>query len=134
MTITNDDLLKEISLDDLTQLSDLEHSGTLNQQVIDDAVADALSFIESFIVIPDDPTPLLRKIAVDLAILELRRKNDLLTGEHKEHLKECEARLSKMARGSMPASLPQQRSGTKRDRSYAFRTSRRRIMPPKERR
>ena len=49
--ITNEDLLKEISEEELTQLSDLNAKEELDQTVIDDAINDAISFIESFIVI-----------------------------------------------------------------------------------
>ena len=56
--ITNEDLLKEISTDELIQLSDLNATNEINQEVIDDAINDAISFIESFIILPTNPTPL----------------------------------------------------------------------------
>lgn len=42
--ITNEDLLKEISEQQLKELSDLNADGNLNQNVIDDALNDSISF------------------------------------------------------------------------------------------
>lgn len=99
--ITNEDLLKEISEEELTQLSDLNAKEELDQTVIDDAINDAISFIESFIVQPENPTPLLKKILVDLTIYELRRKNGLVSDSDKELKKENEAYLIKMSTGKL---------------------------------
>ena len=82
--ITNEDLLKEISEQELKELSDLNANGILNQNVIDDALNDSISFCESFIILPNNPTPLLKKIIVDFAIYELRRKNGLVSDADKE--------------------------------------------------
>ena len=127
MEITNEDLLKEISEEQLIELSDLDGAYALNQAVINDAIDDAISFIKSFIVIPDDPTPLLLKIGVDLAICNLKQKNDLITDEDKETRARAENYLSRMAKGSMPTTVADQDSGAKRDRSFAFRTSTRKL-------
>ena len=86
--IRNEDLLKEISEQELKELSDLNADGNLNQNVIDDALMDSISFIESFIVLPNNPTPLLKKIIVDFTIYELRRKNGLVQDSDKELKKE----------------------------------------------
>ncbi|WP_294962576.1 phage protein Gp36 family protein [Sulfurimonas sp.] len=99
--IINKDLLKEISSQQLQELSDINATGEINQSVIDDASEDAISFIQSFIVIPDNPTPLLKKISVDLTIFELKRKNELTSDEDKELKKECEAYLLKMSNGRL---------------------------------
>ena len=99
--ITNEDLLKELSAEELKQLSDLNAENILNQNVIDDALNDAISFIESFIVLPNEPTPLLKKITVDLTIYELRRRNGLVSKEDKELKKENEAYLIKMSTGRL---------------------------------
>ncbi|MDD5360005.1 MAG: DUF1320 family protein [Sulfurovaceae bacterium] len=123
-----DDLLKEISDDGLTQLSDLDGDGERNDDVISDAISDAISFIESFIVIPVNPTPLLKKICVDLAIFELRRKNELINENDRMRQKELESYLSKMSKGSMPTTTTDQESGKKRDTSFAFRISKRKIQ------
>jgi len=127
MILTNEDLYKEISQEQLIELSDLDGAYALNQSVIDDAVQDALSFIKSFIVIPANPTPLLQKIAVDLSIYELKRKNELISDTEKERFKEIESYLIKMAKGSMPITIVEQDSGSKTSKSFAFKTSKRRL-------
>ncbi len=99
--ITNEDLLKEISNDELIQLSDLNATNEINQEVIDDAINDAISFIESFIILPANPTPLLKKILVDMTIYELRRRNGLIGESNKELKKENEAYLVKMSTGRL---------------------------------
>lgn len=99
--ITNQDLLKEISENELIELSDLNAKNELDQTVIEDAINDAISFIESFIVQPENPTPLLKKILVDLTIYELRRKNGLVSDSDKELKKENEAYLVKMSTGRL---------------------------------
>lgn len=127
MTLTNEDLLKELSQEQLIELSDLDGASALNQTVIDDAMEDALSFIKSFILLPADPTPLLKKIAVDLTVYELKSKNDLLSDTDKEDRRTWEAYLSKMAKGSMPTTIAAQDSGANRDKSFAFKTSKRKL-------
>ena len=123
MTITNDDLIKEIGEEQLLELSDLDGAYTLNQSVVDDAIADSIAFISSFFPMPADPTPLLYKIAIDLSILNLRRKNRYLSEEDRELFKRIDGYLLKMAKGSMPTTLTEQDLGTKTPKSFAFRTS-----------
>ena len=127
MNITNEDLLNEVSQEQLVELSDLEGAAALNQAVIDDAVNDALSLIKSFIPMPANPTPLLKKIGVELTVYELRKKNELVSDNNKERFKEIEAYLSKMAKGSMPTTITEQDSGSKRSKSFAFKTSKRKL-------
>jgi phage gp36-like protein len=102
--ITNDDLLKEISKEELKQLSDLNATGELNQAVIDDAISDAISFISSFITIPKNPTNLLKQITAELTIYELRKKNSL-TLSNQDRLKEIESYLIKMAKKTIPKEI-----------------------------
>lgn len=121
--ITNENLLKDISDRELTQLSDLNATGSLDQDIIDDAINDAISFIESFIVLPPNPTPLLKKILVQESIYELRVKNKLLSDEDKERRKDNENYLLKMSTGRLKtekednstASVPSE------NKSFAFR-------------
>lgn len=47
--ITNDDLLKEVSQKELRELSDFDGTGEINQNIIDDVLADRLAFIGSYI-------------------------------------------------------------------------------------
>lgn len=121
--ITNNDLLKEMSEQQLAELSDINGTGSLDQDVIDDAVNDAISFIESFIVLPLNPTPLLKNILIDFTIYELKKRNGFLSEEDKETKKENEAYLQKMSAGRLKvepegnskASVP------KENKSFAFR-------------
>jgi len=122
--ITNEDLLKEISQRELTELSDLNGTGELNQEIIDDAINDAISFIESFITLPDNPTPLLKKILIELTIMELRKKNEL--GPDKERLKEIENYLLKMAANKIPSTLTEQQN-FERTTSQSFVISKKRV-------
>lgn len=121
--ITNEDLLKDISLLELTQLSDINATGALDQNIIDDAINDSISFVESFIILPTNPTALLKKILVQESIYELRVKNKLLSDEDKETRKTNEGYLLKMSTGRLlrenidntTASIP------KENKPFAFR-------------
>lgn len=119
--ITNEDLLKEISVQELEELSDLNANGDLNQEVIDDAVNDSISFIESFIVLPNKPTPLLKKIMVDLTIYELRRKNGLVQDSDKELKKENEAYLLKMSTGRLLTNMEEKEKAQDTPKNFAFK-------------
>lgn len=99
--IDNDDLLKEISQTQLNELSDIHGKGSLDQDIIDDAINDAISFIESFIILPDSPTPLLKDILVFMTIYELKKRNGLVSDVDKETKKENEAYLIKMSTGRL---------------------------------
>lgn len=100
--ITKENLLKEISEGELLELSDLDSTGEIDDVRIDHAIAEALAYIASFILIPSNPTPLLINIAVDLAINELRKAHDL---GNKEIVKECDEKLLKMTRGVLPTTI-----------------------------
>lgn len=121
--ITNEDLLKEISQEQLLELSDLNATGQLDQSIIEDALNDAISFIESFIILPTNPTPLLKKITVDLTIFELKRKNNLTSDEDKELKKENESYLSKMSNGRLITEkrIDTSSSVPNKNKSFAFR-------------
>ncbi len=110
--INNQDLLKEISEQQLLELSDINASGEINQDVIDDALNDSISFIESFIILPNNPTPLLKKITVDLTIFELKRKNGFLADTDKENKKENESYLSRMSNGRLKTEIINNQTAT----------------------
>lgn len=118
--ITNEDLLKEISEQELKELSDLNATGEINQDVIDDALNDAISFIESFIILPLNPSTLLKKITVDFTIYELRKRNKLIGEEDKELKKENESYLQKMSIGRLKTQL-ETNTVKKENKSFAFR-------------
>ncbi len=118
--ITNKDLLKEISEDELLQLSHLNADGILNQDVVDDALNDSISFCESFIILPANPTPLLKKIIVDFTIYELRRKNGLVSETDKELKKENEAYLLKMSTGRLLTNIEEKEKAKETPKNFAF--------------
>jgi phage gp36-like protein len=121
--IDNQDLLKEISEQQLQELSDINGTGEIDQTVIDDALNDAISFIESFIILPSNPTPLLKKITVDLTIYELKRKNGFTSDADKELKKENESYLNKMSNGRLKTEIinNQTASVPTENKSFAFR-------------
>jgi len=131
--IKNEDLLKEISDTKLLELSDINGTGDINQEVIDDALNDAISFIESFIILPADPTPLLKKITVDLTIYELKRKNGFVSDADKELKKENESYLNKMSNGRLKTEIinNQTASVPSENKSFAFRHQDRRRVNTK---
>ncbi len=114
--ITIADLEKELSVTELTQLSDLNGTGTIDTAVVGEAINDAIAFISSFLVIPSNPTAYLKTIAVDLAIYELRKLHDLHDPKDR---KEIESALTKMGKGTIPTTMsePQKPKG----HSSAFR-------------
>lgn len=118
--ITNKDLLKEISEDELLQLSDLNATGEINQEVINDALNDSISFCESFIILPANPTPLLKKIIVDFTIYELRRKNGLVSETDKELKKDNEAYLLKMSTGRLLTNIEEKEKTKETPKNFAF--------------
>lgn len=85
--IDEKDLIKELSVHAIAELSDLNADGVCDKEVIDDAISDAQSYIASFIKIPKNPTPLLKDICVKLTIMELKRRNDF-PKESLEEIKE----------------------------------------------
>lgn len=121
--INNQDLLKEISEQQLLELSDINATGEINQDVIDDALNDSISFIESFIILPNNPTPLLKKITVDLTIYELKRKNSFVSDIDKELKKENESYLSKMSNGRLRTEIIKNETASvpKDSNNFAFR-------------
>lgn len=108
--ITIADLEKELSTTELTQLSDLNGTGTIDTAVVNEAIKDAIAFISSFVVIPSNPTPYLKTIAVDLAMYELRKLHDLHDPKDR---KELESALMKMGKGTIPTTMsePQKPKG-----------------------
>lgn len=125
--ITNEDLLKEISQRELIELSDINGSGELNQNIIDDCIDDALSFISSFIVIPKSPTPLLRDIATDLTIVELKKRQGFPKESTKDESERAESMLLKMSAKKIPTDITSrdsQEAPRQRKRSFVHNSQR----------
>jgi hypothetical protein len=98
-------LNKEASEKEITELSDLDGLGTRNENVINDVFIFVEGFIKSFIEIPRSPTALLRQIAARLALIELRRRNEIYGDKEKELQKDCESYLQKMLAGKIPTEI-----------------------------
>ena len=120
--ITKADLEKELSAKELLDLTDLNGNDVVDEAVLADAISDAESFVASFIVIPADPTPYLKSIAVDLAIYELKKLHGL---HDKETLTELEKKLSKMAGGSIPTTVTQEAAPRKTGSAFRHGDNRR---------
>ena len=118
--ITQNDILKEISQRELLELTDLEGTDVLNQAVLDDAIEDMKGLVESFVLIPDNPTKLLQQIAVRITLYNLKKKNGLIDKEDKEQMLEDTRYLLKMSRNQLPVTLIEQQSEVKKDQGFAF--------------
>ncbi|ANE33746.1 Mu-like prophage protein gp36 [Campylobacter hyointestinalis subsp. hyointestinalis] len=100
--ITLQDLISEISTSELIELSDLEGKFTMDERVIEDANSDAVSFIASYILLPQSPTRLLKDICVDLTIVELKKRQNFPKASFEEKIKRAEELLLKMANKKLP--------------------------------
>ncbi|WP_336610771.1 phage protein Gp36 family protein [Campylobacter sp. 7477a] len=116
--ISNDDLLKEVSLKELTELSDFEGSKSINQAVIDDSKNDALAYIGSFVKIPVNPTHLLKDIAVNLTVIELKKRNNFPKEALKDQLEKIDALLLKMASKKIPTEQSDDETPTQKLRAF----------------
>ena len=103
--ISNNDLLKEVSLKELTELSDFDGTGEINQNIIYDVLADRLAFIGSYIKIPKNPTPLLKDICAKLVILELKRRNNFPKDSLSDQEEKLTSILLKMASRKIPTQI-----------------------------
>ncbi|ELP9120003.1 MULTISPECIES: phage protein Gp36 family protein [Campylobacter] len=120
------DLTKELSFDDIAQLSDLNANGVCDKEVIDDAINDAQSYIASFIKIPNKPTPLLKDICVKLAIMELKRRNDFPKESLNEIIEWANDLLLKMANKKIPTEIDED-DFIPQNKARAFKHKRRRM-------
>jgi len=123
MIITQEDLEKEVGTQALLELTDLNNDSTFNQSVFDDAVSDALSFIESFFDLPTLPSKLLEKIAVDFTLYNLREKHGLNDDITKEQRKTNERYLRDMSKGNIRKSLEESSEQITKKSAAAFRHS-----------
>lgn len=123
--ITNEDLLKEVSQKELLQLSDVNATGEIDQSIIDDCMQDTISFISSFITIPSNPSPLLKDIAVDLTVIELKKRNGFPKEAVKEVQEKCESLLLKMAAKKIPTEVTTSgaKSPVQKKRSFVHNSS-----------
>lgn len=121
MLIASSDLETECSSRELDQLSDLDGTGERNDAVIAETISNAQDTVASFITIPTDPTPLLKTVCARLAVIELRRRNELLSGDDKETRTWCENTLMKMNAGKIPTTLSDPEPIEEKRHKKAFR-------------
>lgn len=103
--ITEAELINELGVNEIRELSDIHGEGIWNRSVIDDCIKDAESLIASFFKLPSNPTPFLKDICTKLTIVELKRRNSFPREELDSIKKECLEWLNKMAKGKIPISL-----------------------------
>ncbi|MDE5603017.1 MAG: DUF1320 family protein [Helicobacter sp.] len=103
--ITESELIDELGVNEIRELSDIHGEGIWNRCVIDDCIKDAENLIASFFKPPSNPTPFLKNICTKLAIVELKRRNSYPKEELDSIKAECLEWLGKMARGKIPTNL-----------------------------
>ena len=103
--ITESELIDELGVNEIRELSDIHGEGIWNRCVIDDCIKDAENLIASFFKPPSNPTPFLKDICTKLAIVELKRRNSYPKEELDSIKAECLEWLGKMARGKIPTNL-----------------------------
>ena len=123
MIILQEDLEKEVGVQALIELTDLNNDGALNSSVFDDAVSDSLSFIESFFDLPALPSNLLQKISIDFTLYNLREKHGLNDDDTKEQRKTNERYLKDMSRGTMRKSTAETNESIAVKTTASFRHS-----------
>lgn len=111
MYATLTDLQAALSTAELAQLSDDEGAVTADQSVIDRALADAQSEIDGYLgtryTLPLAGTPpLIRRLAVDLAICNLYTRRDLVTDARKAQVEAARKLLKAIADGTVTLALP----------------------------
>ena len=103
--ISESELIDELGVNEIRDLSDIHGEGIWNRCVIDDCIKDAENLIASFFKLPSNPTPFLKDICTKLTIIELKRRNSYPKEELDSIKAEALEWLGKMARGKIPTSL-----------------------------
>ncbi|MFY0745433.1 phage protein Gp36 family protein [Campylobacter sp. LH-2024] len=125
--IDENDLTQELSIYEIAELSDLNADGVCNQEVINDAIKDAQSFIASFIKIPKNPTLLLKDICVKLTIMELKRRNNFPKDTLNEIIEWAQNLLLKMANKKIPIEINDQENFGPQTKMRSFKHRRKRM-------
>lgn len=70
--ITQGDIETRVSDEStLQQLTDLDHTGTVDSTIVDEAISSSTGLVEAYITLPDPLTPLVRGILIDMAVYYL---------------------------------------------------------------
>ena len=101
-----DDLIKRISLEDLTQLSDDDGDGEYDENIVNEAIEYAQNIIDGYVgkkyQVPLDPIPeIIKRIAVDLAIYWLYSRSDEIPEEIENRYKNQIKMLEDIAKGNI---------------------------------
>ena len=101
-----DDLIKRISLEDLTQLSDDDGDGEYDENIVNEAIEYAQDIIDGYVgkkyQVPLDPAPeIIKRIAVDLAIYWLYSRSDEIPEEIENRYKNQIKMLEDIAKGNI---------------------------------
>jgi len=101
-----DDLIKRISLEDLTQLSDDDGDGEYDENIVNEAIEYAQDIIDGYVgkkyQVPLDPIPeIIKRIAVDLAIYWLYSRSDEIPEEIENRYKNQIKMLEDIAKGNI---------------------------------
>ncbi len=111
MYATLSDLQAVLSPAELTQLTDDAGVGSVDQTVIDRALADAQAEVDGYVgtrhpVPLPSPPPLVRRLTVDLAIWQLYNRRDLVTDARKIQADAARRLLKQIAEGLVTLGLP----------------------------
>lgn len=114
--ITKLDLLNEVSEKELNELCYLEYES--EERVLEDAINEALSFISSFISIPDNPTPFLKDLCIKLTLIALKTKQGFPKENLNEQKNEIKADLIRMSKGNIPTSINENKPPREKLRAF----------------
>jgi len=103
---TLDDLKKEISEEELIQLTDDDGLGTVNQTVVDEICERASAEIDGYLVtrynVPlDTPHILIKRICVDLVLYYLKLRRSVVTDDIQERKKNVDKLLNRISKGQV---------------------------------
>ena len=106
------DLLKEISEEELIQLTDDEGTGLVNDDVVLDIMDKATSEIDSYLAVrftlPLSSVPtLLKRICVDISLYYLKMRRGIVNDEDKERKKNSDKLLGLIQSGKLTLGVPQ---------------------------
>ena len=106
MYATLDDLKKEISEEELIQLTDDDGLGMINQTVVDEICERASAEIDGYLAtrysVPlDTPHILIKRICVDLVLYYLKLRRSMVTDDIRDRKKNADKLLDKISKGQI---------------------------------
>lgn len=113
-----EDLTNIISINELIELSDLNGTMKMDESILNAANTKAINLITSFILLPTNPTRLLKEICADLTIIELKKNQNFPKTAYEDNLKNCIDLLIKMASKKLPTEQNNEKKPIIRDRAF----------------